>query len=57
VTRYESPSRPRSAEWTAAMAWWRSLDQSLRLNLLRQRGLRSCVAIVAYWRWREARHG
>jgi hypothetical protein len=44
---YQSPSRPRSPEWTAAMAWWR--DQPDRLSLRRRHRLVSCVRIVGYW--------
>jgi len=50
---YQSPSRPRTPDWIAGLAWWRSLDDAERLRL-RRKGLRSCGRIVEYFNARPA---
>jgi hypothetical protein len=44
---YQDPNRPRSPEWIAGLAWWRSLSDQRRLSLRRE-GLTSCSRIVGY---------
>lgn len=46
--RYQPPTRPRDPAYVLAVAWFRALPDSRRLQVIRLAGRRT-VDIVAYW--------